>query len=347
MSGQVRAAGAPVAPDVGAAPGEGRPLLSLRSVRIGIRTRKGAREIVRGVDLDVAPGEKVGIVGESGSGKTLTVLSVLRLLPDPPIELLGESIRFEGDELSRMSEKALERVRGAGIAMVYQDPMTSLNPLLRVRTQIVETLEAHGFSRDAALARCREVLLQVGLSDVERVERAFPHELSGGMLQRVMIAMALSVGPRLLIADEPTTALDVTIQQQILELVEDLQRRTGMAVIWVTHDLGVVARLVDRVAVMYAGRIVELAPTRRLFSRPSHPYTRALLGSLPHRDAAHRRPLTQIGGTPPDPSRLGAGCPFRPRCPVAVERCAVEEPPLLDRGGGSRAACFVEPELWP
>ncbi|MGC8528538.1 ATP-binding cassette domain-containing protein, partial [Acidiphilium sp.] len=189
---------------------------SLRSVRIGIRTRKGEQEIVRGVNLDVAPGEKVGIVGESGSGKTLTVLSVLRLLPDPPIELLGESIRFDGEELSTMSERALERVRGAGIAMVYQDPMTSLNPLLRVRTQIVETLEAHGFSHDDALARCREVLLQVGLTDVERVERAFPNELSGGMLQRVMIAMALSVGPRLLIADEPTTALDVTIQQQIL-----------------------------------------------------------------------------------------------------------------------------------
>lgn len=347
MSGPVEAARAPVAPSEGAMLGGGRPLLSLRSVRIGIRTRKGEQEIVRGVDLDVAPGEKVGIVGESGSGKTLTVLSVLRLLPYPPIELLGESIRFDGNELSTMSERALERVRGAGIAMVYQDPMTSLNPLLRVRTQIVETLEAHGFSHDGALARCREVLLQVGLTDVGRVERAFPNELSGGMLQRVMIAMALSVGPRLLIADEPTTALDVTIQQQILELVEDLQQRTGMAVIWVTHDLGVVARLVDRVAVMYAGRIVELAPTHRLFSRPSHPYTRALLGSLPHRDAPHRVPLTQIGGTPPDPSRLGVGCPFRPRCSVAVERCAVEEPPLLDREGGSQAACFVEPELWP
>ena len=326
------------------AAGEDGPLLSLRSVRIGLRSRKGEQQIVRGVDLDVAPGEKVGIVGESGSGKTLTVLSVLQLLPDPPIKLLGDSIRFEGDELAKMSDKALEHVRGSGIAMVYQDPMTSLNPLLRVRTQVVETLEAHGFAHKEALARCREVLVQVGLSDAERVERSFPHELSGGMLQRVMIAMALSVSPRLLIADEPTTALDVTIQQQILELVEDLQERTGMAVIWVTHDLGVVARLVDRVAVMYAGRIVELAPTRRLFARPSHPYTRALLGSLPRRDAAHRQPLTQIGGTPPDPARLGAGCPFCPRCPVAVERCAVEEPPLFDRGGGSLAACFVEPE---
>ena len=326
--------------------GAREPLLTLRGVRVGTSEHRHDHEIVRGVDLEVFPGEKLGIVGESGSGKSLTVLSVLRLLPDPPVRLLGGTITFAGQDLSRLDDKSLQKVRGAEIAMVYQDPMTSLNPLLRVRTQIVETLRAHGVDRHTALARCQEVLGQVGLPDPERVGRAFPHELSGGMVQRVMIAIALSVSPRLLIADEPTTALDVTIQQQILELVEDVQARTGMAVVWVTHDLGVVARIVDNVVVMYAGRVVERAPARRLFARPSHPYTLALLGSLPHAGTGHRQPLTQIGGTPPDPSRLEPGCPFRPRCPFQVERCAEEEPPLLDRGLGSFAACWRAPDEW-
>ena len=326
--------------------GAKEPLLTLRGVRVGTSEHRHDHEIVCGVDLEVFPGEKLGIVGESGSGKSLTVLSVLRLLPDPPVRLLGGTITFAGQDLSRLDDKSLQKVRGAEIAMVYQDPMTSLNPLLRVRTQVVETLRAHGVDRRTALARCQEVLGQVGLPDPERVGRAFPHELSGGMVQRVMIAIALSVSPRLLIADEPTTALDVTIQQQILELVEDVQARTGMAVVWVTHDLGVVARIVDNVVVMYAGRVVERAPARRLFARPSHPYTLALLGSLPHARTGHRQPLTQIGGTPPDPSRLEAGCPFRPRCPFQVERCAEEEPPLLDRGLGSFAACWRDPDEW-
>lgn len=323
------------------------PLLALRDVAIGLRGHRRSAEIVRGVDLEVAAGEKLAIVGESGSGKTLTVLSVLRLLPDPPLRLMRGEIIFAGKKLSQLNEKNLERVRGAEIAMVYQDPMTSLNPLLRVRSQVVETLRAHGVDKETAHARCREVLAQVGLPDPGRVEKAFPYELSGGMLQRVMIAIALSVSPRLLIADEPTTALDVTIQQQILELVEDIQARTGMAVVWVTHDLGVVARLVERVVVMYAGRVVERAPTRRLFAHPSHPYTLALLGSLPAPATAHRQRLTQIGGTPPDPARLGRGCPFRPRCPFAVSRCAEEEPPLIERGPGVAAACWRSPEEWP
>jgi oligopeptide/dipeptide ABC transporter ATP-binding protein len=326
--------------------GNAEPLLSLRQVRIGTVHHGHAREIVRGVDLQVLAGEKLGIVGESGSGKTLTVLSVLRLLPDP-VRLLGGNIVFAGQDLSAWSEKRLQRTRGAEVAMVYQDPMTSLNPLLRVRTQIVETLVAHGTDHSAAEARSREVLAQVGLPDPDRVSRAFPHELSGGMVQRVMIAMALATSPRLLIADEPTTALDVTIQQQILELVEDIQGRTGMAVVWVTHDLGVVARIVDQVVVMYAGRVVERAPTRQLFARPSHPYTLALLGSLPRPGTVHRQPLTQIGGTPPDPTRLAPGCPFRPRCPFAMDRCAEEEPPLIDRGFGSWAACWRSPDDWP
>jgi oligopeptide/dipeptide ABC transporter ATP-binding protein len=325
---------------------EPQPLLSLRDVRIGTVHHGRASEIVRGVDLQVFPGEKLGIVGESGSGKTLTVLSVLRLLPDP-VRLLSGQILFAGQDLSGLDEHGLEKIRGGEVAMVYQDPMTSLNPLLRVRTQIIETLVAHGADKLSAEARTMEVLDQVGLPDPARVSRAFPHELSGGMLQRVMIAMALATSPRLLIADEPTTALDVTIQQQILELVEDIQARTGMAVVWVTHDLGVVARIVDQVVVMYAGRVIERAPTRRLFARPTHPYTLALLGSLPHAGTGHRQPLAQIGGTPPDPTHLEGGCPFRPRCPFAVDRSAEEEPPLLERGSGSWAACWRSPDDWP
>jgi oligopeptide/dipeptide ABC transporter ATP-binding protein len=326
--------------------GTGGPLLSLRGVQIAARQQHHWAQIVRGVDLDVGPGEKVAVVGESGSGKTLTMLSVLRLLPDPPVRLMSGAVYYQGCDLSRLDDDELGKVRGAEIAMVYQDPMTSLNPLLRVHTQIVETLRAHGHGEAQAQERCREVLVQVGLREPDRVARAFPHELSGGMLQRVMIAMALSVSPRLLIADEPTTALDVTIQQQILELVEALQERTGMGVVWVTHDLGVVARLVDNVVVMYAGRVVERAPKYRLFGRPAHPYTRALLGSLPHRGTAHRQPLAQIGGAPPDVSRLAPGCPFQSRCPFVFDRCRSEEPPLLDRGEGSFAACWKAPSQW-
>jgi oligopeptide/dipeptide ABC transporter ATP-binding protein len=320
-------------------------LLSIRGLRVGLRRRGETSEIVRGVDLDVAPGEKLGIVGESGSGKTLTILSILQLLP-APLEIVGGTVSFAGEDLRGVTPGRLREIRGGEVAMVYQDPMSSLNPLLRIGTQIAETLRAHGLERDPALARTREILGHVGLPDPLRVANAYPHELSGGMLQRVMIAMALSTSPRVLVADEPTTALDVTIQQQILELVERLQAETGMAVVWVTHDLGVVARLVDRVAVMYAGRIVEQAATRDIFERPQHPYTAALLGSLPSAGSSHRQPLRQIGGTPPDPARLGVGCPFRFRCPSADAHCAAEEPPLLERGPGQRAACWKEPATW-
>jgi oligopeptide/dipeptide ABC transporter ATP-binding protein len=322
-----------------------KALLSIRGLRVGLRRRKETVELIRGVDLEVSPGEKLGIVGESGSGKTLTVLSVLRLLP-APLRILDGEVGFAGEDLLRVSDERLRQVRGGEVAMVYQDPMSSLNPLLRIGTQIEETLNAHGVKGAGAAARTREVLGHVGLPDPERIEQSFPHELSGGMLQRVMIAMSLSTSPRVLVADEPTTALDVTIQQQILELVEQLHAETGMAVVWVTHDLGVVARLVDRVAVMYAGRIVEQAATRDIFAAPQHPYTAALLASLPGPSAEHRRPLRQIGGAPPDPAALTAGCPFRFRCPSADERCAAEEPPLLDRGAGRRAACWKEPAKW-
>jgi oligopeptide/dipeptide ABC transporter ATP-binding protein len=321
------------------------PLLSIRGLRVGLRRKKQTVELIRGVDLDVAPGEKLGIVGESGSGKTLTMLSVLQLLPSQ-LTIVGGEIDFAGENLLRVSHERLRQVRGGEVAMVYQDPMTSLDPLLRIGAQIEEALEAHGVRGRPAAERTREVLGQVGLPDPERVESSYPHELSGGMLQRVMIAMGLATSPRVLVADEPTTALDVTIQQQILELVEQLHSETGMAVVWVTHDLGVVARLVDRVAVMYAGRVVELASTRDIFARPSHPYTAALLASLPGPASEHRKPLRQIGGSPPDPAQLGAGCPFRFRCLSADDHCAAEEPGLIDRGPGRLAACWKEPSKW-
>jgi oligopeptide/dipeptide ABC transporter ATP-binding protein len=321
------------------------PILSIRGLRVGLKRRKQTVELIRGVDLDVSPGEKLGVVGESGSGKTLTMLSVLKLLPSQ-LAILGGEIGFGGEDLLRVGAERLRQVRGGEVAMVYQDPMSSLNPLLRIGPQIEETLHAHGVQGARAAERTREVLGHVGLPDPERVESSYPHELSGGMLQRVMIAMSLSTSPRVLIADEPTTALDVTIQQQILDLVETLHAETGMAVVWVTHDLGVVARLVDRVAVMYAGRVVELGSTRDIFARPSHPYTAALLASLPGPSAEHRKPLRQIGGAPPDPGELGGGCPFRFRCPSADERCAAQEPGPIDRGPGQRAACWKEPETW-
>ncbi|MFY9781985.1 MAG: ABC transporter ATP-binding protein [Acidimicrobiales bacterium] len=320
-------------------------LLSIRDLRIGIKKRR-TDEIVRGVSIDVATGEKLGIVGESGSGKTLTMLAVLRLLASPPLSVLSGEILLDGEDLATVSDRRLREVRGGEIAMVYQDPMSSLNPLLRIGSQIEETLRAHGFSDEGAKERTTEVLVQVGLADPERVRESFPHQLSGGMIQRVMIAMALSTSPRVLIADEPTTALDVTIQRQILELVTSLQEVTGMAVLWVTHDLGVVASLVDHVVVMYAGRIVESATTLELFERPTHPYTKALLESLPGPETGHRSALHQIGGTPPDPTQLSAGCPFRFRCPYVIKKCSEEEPELIDRGNGSSAACWRDPSEW-
>jgi oligopeptide/dipeptide ABC transporter ATP-binding protein len=321
-------------------------LLSIQDLHIGIARKHDNDEIVRGVSIEVEPGEKLGIVGESGSGKTLTMLAVLRLLASPPLSVLSGRVIFADEDLLEVNEKRLRQVRGGEIAMVYQDPMSSLNPLLRVGSQLEETLKSHGARGPEVAGRVHDVLLQVGLTEPERVTSSYPHQLSGGMVQRVMIAMALLTSPKVLIADEPTTALDVTIQRQILELVTSLQAATDMAVLWVTHDLGVVASLVDSVVVMYAGRVVEKASTTALFVRPTHPYTKALLASLPTLESGHRSPLHQIGGTPPDPARLGAGCPFRARCPYAFDKCALEEPPLLERGEGSFAACWKEPEQW-
>jgi oligopeptide/dipeptide ABC transporter ATP-binding protein len=244
-----------------------------------------------------------------------------------------------------MYEGERRNVRGAQLAMVYQDPMTSLNPLMRIGQQIGEVLLAHGKTHHEAEQRTHEVLSQVGIAQPARAARAFPHDFSGGMRQRVVIAMALALRPKVLIADEPTTALDVTIQQQIISLVEELQKEMGMAVMWITHDLGVVARVAERIMVMYGGHIVETGPTRRVFSRPEHPYTAGLLAAIPPVQGSVRPPLRQIPGTPPDPSQTPTGCPFHPRCPNAREICREQMPALTDRGG-SHAACWVPPEEW-
>jgi oligopeptide/dipeptide ABC transporter ATP-binding protein len=271
------------------------------------------------------------------------MLALMRLLDDP-LRLVGGSVRFEGRDLATLSERELRELRGRDIAMVYQDPMTSLNPLMRVGDQVREALLVHGIERDEADRRTLELFARVGIPDPERTARAYPHEFSGGMRQRIVIAMALALGPSLLIADEPTTALDVTIQQQILALVAELGRELGMTTIWVTHDLGVVARLVDRVIVMYGGTIVEDAPVEQLFAAPQHPYTRRLLASLPNAADDERPELAQIPGRPPLPGERVEGCPFRDRCLEAREICFTT-PPLMERGAGL-AACWVPPEEW-
>ncbi|MQA25790.1 MAG: ATP-binding cassette domain-containing protein, partial [Micromonosporaceae bacterium] len=300
--------------------------------------------VVRDVSFTVGRGETVGLVGESGSGKTFTALSVMGLLPDAARVTAG-TVRFDGVDLLTLPERQRRARRGAGIAMIYQDPMTALNPLMTMGAQILEGLDAHGTRGAEARRRMLDALADVGLPRPERIARTYPHQISGGQRQRVMIAMALALRPAMLIADEPTTALDVTIQQQILTLVDDLRQRDGLAVLWITHDLGVVARIAERVMVMYAGRIAEQAPARELFARPQHPYTAGLLASIPPPRIAEREPLPQIGGAPPDLGRLPAGCAFEPRCPHRVDRCATEEPPLSARGQ-SRAACWVPRERW-
>jgi oligopeptide/dipeptide ABC transporter ATP-binding protein len=318
-------------------------LLELEDLRVSAR----AREIVHGVDLTVPAGQTVGVVGESGSGKSLTMLALMGLL-SPPLHVTGGRVRLAGRDLTGLAEREMRAIRGSEIAMIYQDPMTSLNPLMRVGDQVVEAMTAHGVAKPGAIRRMLELLVRVGIPDPKRTARAYPHEFSGGMRQRVMIASALAMRPRVLIADEPTTALDVTIQQQILALVDELRRELGMTTIWVTHDLGVVARLVDRVAVMYAGHVVEDAPVRQVFAAPQHPYTARLLAALPDLTDDARPPLAQIPGRPPTHGQV-SGCPFRPRCAQARDVCATR-PPLAPRTIGAdtagRVACWVPPAEW-
>jgi peptide/nickel transport system ATP-binding protein len=315
-------------------------ILSIRDLVVEFQSEGGWVRVVDGISLDLPRGKTIGLVGESGSGKTATALSILRLIATPPGRIAGGQILYDGRDLLALPEHELRRLRGNRIAMVFQDPMTSLNPVYAVGEQIAEVLRAHqGLSRRAAARRAIDLLERVGIPEPASRADAFPHQLSGGMRQRVLIAMALACGPEILIADEPTTALDVTIQAQILELLAGLQRELGMTILLITHDLGVVAEVCDEVVVLYAGAIAERAPTRELFASPRHPYTAGLLRSLPRLGQGRDR-LPEIPGIVPDLRHLPAGCRFQDRCARAAERCRVEEPPLEALSAGRAARCF-------
>jgi oligopeptide/dipeptide ABC transporter ATP-binding protein len=317
-------------------------LLEVRDLHTEFRTGAGIVRAVDGISYEVERGETVAIVGESGSGKTVGALSILRLIPDPPGRITKGRILFAGRDLMTLSEEEMRRVRGGDIGMVFQEPMTSLNPVLSIGRQITETIEQHrGTGRPAAIRRAIELLHLVGIADPERRLRQYPHQLSGGMRQRIMIAIALACDPKLIIADEPTTALDVTIQAQILELLKDLTRRLEVALIIITHNLGVVARYANRVNVMYAGRIVESGPAAAIYKEPRHPYTIALLRSVPRLDRPRQARLDPVEGQPPDLTRLDAGCAFRARCRHAIADCAAARP-LLEPAAESDhlVACF-------
>ena len=323
------------------------PLLEVRDLRVAFRSEEGLVRAVDGVSLSVAPGEVVGIVGESGSGKTVSMLAVMRLIRDPNAVIEGH-VFHRGRDLLQLSQNEIRSVRGREIAMVFQDPMTSLTPVYTVGWQIAEQLRAHErLSKKQARARTVELLAEVGIPNPERRADDFPHQFSGGMRQRVMIAMALSCNPSLLIADEPTTALDVTIQAQILELMKRLQRDHGSSILLITHDMGAVADIAERVVVMYAGRIVEEGPRAAVFRDPQHPYTWGLLGSIPRVDRPRVRRLVAIPGAPPSPLELWEGCPFEPRCPHRFDRCSTR-PELRERvAPGRKDACHLDPVVRP
>jgi oligopeptide transport system ATP-binding protein len=323
------------------------PLLDVKDLHTEFRTGAGVVPAVDGISYTVERGETVAIVGESGSGKTAGALSILRLIPDPPGRITQGEILFAGRDLLRLSDEEIRQVRGADIGMIFQEPMTSLNPVLTIGRQITETIEQHrGADRAASQKRAVELLSMVGISDPARRLRQYPHQLSGGMRQRIMIAIALACDPKLIIADEPTTALDVTIQAQILELMKQLTHRLDVALIIITHNLGVVARYANRVNVMYAGRIVESGPAAQVYHDPRHPYTMALLRSVPRLDRPRQARLDPVEGQPPDLTRLDAGCSFRPRCRFAVEACAAARPPLEPTDDGAHfAACFRSREI--
>jgi peptide/nickel transport system ATP-binding protein len=320
------------------APARPAPLISIRALRVGFEDEAGVLPVVHGIDLDIARGEAIGIVGESGCGKSVTWLAVLGLL-GARARVSGDVI-LDGEPIHGLHGDSLARVRGKRIAMIFQDPASSLNPVHRIGRQLCEALELHrGLRGDAARAQALRLLDRVGMPDPRQRLNAYPHELSGGMNQRVMIAMALAGEPDLLVADEPTTALDATIQAQILSLLDEIRRDSGMALALISHDLGVIAEVCDRVAVMYAGRIVESAQGGRLFEKPAHPYTRGLLAALPDLTRAAAR-LEAIPGGVPAPGSLGAGCSFRDRCSLAVEACGHETPASIEVGAGQFVACL-------
>ncbi|MES2522913.1 MAG: ABC transporter ATP-binding protein [Gemmatimonadota bacterium] len=325
---------------------EGAPLLSVESLQVTFPSAQGVSRAVDGVSFTIAPGETVCLVGESGCGKSMTALSLLRLVPPPGRIDGGSRIEFGGQSLLSLADEPLRSIRGRRMAMIFQEPMTALNPVLTVGDQVAEVVRVHTkASRAEAWERAVKMLAGVGIADPAARAKQYPHELSGGMRQRVMIAMALVLEPELVIADEPTTALDVTIQAQILELLRELRDRTGMALLLITHDLGVVAEMASRVIVMYAGRVVEEAPVMSLFSQATHPYTEGLLAAIPRLGEEQDRLRTIVGSVPPA-TALPSGCKFRDRCPYAFDRCAVEEPALLQIGPAHRARCHLveEPE---
>lgn len=319
-----------------------KDLLQVKELRTYFFTDSGVVKAVDGISYSVKRGETFGLVGESGCGKSVSALSILRLIPSPPGKIVSGEILFEGKDLLKISEEEIRGIRGNQIAMVFQEPMTSLNPVLTIGVQIGEVLELHrGFDRKEARAETIRLLRMVGIPDPERRIDDYPHQFSGGMRQRVMIAMALSCNPKLLIADEPTTAVDVTIQAQLLEIIKELTSTSETAVILITHNLGVVARHVNRMAVMYAGRIVEMGPSIKIYSRPKHPYTIGLLASVPRLDQPRKERLIPIEGQPPDLSQLPPGCPFSPRCSYRMERCLKENPELKEVEEDHLIACWA------
>ena len=322
-------------------------LLEVKNLKTHFVTRSGVVRAVDDVSWDVGECESVALVGESGCGKSVSALSIMRLVAGPAGRIVGGQILFKGRDLLKLSEEEMRHVRGREIGMVFQEPMTSLNPVLSIGRQLTEGLEIHlGLAPGEARRRSAELLGMVGIPDPERRLPQYPHQFSGGMRQRMMIAMALSCNPSLILADEPTTALDVTIQAQILELMKDLSRRFGVALLIITHNLGVVARYADRVNVMYAGKIIERGTARELYANPRHPYTLGLLRSVPRLDEPRRARLDPIEGQPPDLTRLPSGCAFAPRCAFSVERCRVETPPLRAlNGGGHVSACWEAENL--
>ena len=323
------------------------PLLEVDDLHMHFFTRDGVVKAVDGVSFTLENGQTLGVVGESGSGKSVTAMSIMRLIPEPPGKVVSGDIRFKGESILKMSEKEQRKLRGNRIAMIFQDPMTSLNPVYRIGKQIAEPLRLHkGMTRKEAWAAAVELLRQVGIPQAEERARNYPHEFSGGMRQRAMIAMALACGPDILIADEPTTALDVTIQAQILDLMQEIQKNTDSAIILITHDLGVVADMADNILVMYGGRPVEYGPAEEVFYNPIHPYTWGLLESLPRHDVDDKGALCPIKGQPPSLIHLPRGCSFSPRCAYAKDECRGEsQPPLVEVEPGHFSSCFFAGDI--
>ena len=321
-------------------------LLEVKNLKTHFFTMEGVVKAVDGVSYELNEGETLGLVGESGCGKSVSALSVMRLIPDPPGKIIDGEILLDGEDILKINMEGMREVRGAKIAMVFQEPMTSLNPVLTVERQITETLQLHmGMSKLESQRESVNLLTRVGIPDPELRIKQYPHQFSGGMRQRVMIAMALSCNPRLIIADEPTTALDVTIQAQILDLMKSLTTELGVALIVITHNLGVVARYADRVNIMYAGKVIERGEAREIYSNPRHPYTVGLLRSVPRLDLPRRAKLDPIEGQPPDLINLPPGCAFRERCRWAIDKCATDTPELVETSDGHLSACFRADEL--